>query len=88
MIHAYASNTIPIYFGNDKVLEDGFNPKSFINCHDYDSIDDIVNVIIKIDKDDELYKQMIAEPIFVNNELPKYFNHEYVFNFIEKIINN
>jgi hypothetical protein len=88
MIHAYASNTIPIYFGNDKVLEDGFNPKSFINCHDYDSIDDIVNVIIKIDKDDELYKQMIAEPIFVNNELPKYFNHEYVFNFLEKIINN
>jgi len=88
MIHAYAANTIPIYFGNDKVLEDGFNPKSFINCHDFNTVDEIVDEIIKIDKDDELFKQMISEPIFIKNELPYYFNHEYVFNFLEKIINN
>jgi hypothetical protein len=88
MIHAYAANTIPIYFGNDKVLEDGFNPKSFINCHDFNTVDEIVDEIIKIDKDDELFKQMISEPIFIKNELPDYFNHEYVFTFLEKIINN
>jgi hypothetical protein len=88
LIHAYASNTIPIYYGNDKVLEDGFNPKSFINCHDYESIDDIVDYIIKIDKNDDLFEEIISEPIFVDNKLPNYFKEEYVLNFLEKIINN
>lgn len=88
MIHAYASNTIPIFFGNDKVLEDGFNPKSFINCHDYDTVDDIVDEIIRIDKDDDLFINMINESIFIDNKLPEYFNHKYIFNFLEQVINN
>jgi hypothetical protein len=88
MIHAYASNTIPIYFGNDKILLDGFNPKSFINCHEYESLDDIVNRIIEIDKNDELFKEIVSEPIFLENVLPNYFNHNYILNFFEKIITN
>jgi len=87
LIHAYASNTIPIYFGNDRVLDDGFNPKSFINCHDFNSIEEVVEEIIKIDNDDNLYESMINEPIFVDNKLPDYFNEDYIFDFLEKIIN-
>lgn len=88
MIHAYASKTIPIYYGNELVLEDGFNPNSFINCHDYNSVDDVINEVIKIDKDDKLFIKMMSEPIFVGNKLPDYFNHDYVLTFLEKVINN
>ena len=87
MIHAYAANTIPIYYGNDKVLLDGFNPKSFINCHDYNNIDEVVERIIEIDKNDNLFKEIVSEPIFLGNILPYYFNHDYILNFFEKVIN-
>jgi hypothetical protein len=88
MIQAYAANTLPIYYGNELILEDGFNPKAFINCHDFNSVDDVVNEIMKIDSDDDLYIKMMSEPIFVGNKLPEYFNHDYVLGFLDKIINN
>jgi hypothetical protein len=87
LIHGFASETIPIYYGNDSVLLDGFNPKSFINCHEYKTVDEIVERVIEIDKDDKLFKEMISEPIFLGNVLPYYFDHNYVLNFFEKIIN-
>jgi hypothetical protein len=86
MIQAYAANNIPIFFGNDKILEDGFNPKSFINCHDFNSIDDVVEYVKEIDKNDSLFKEMIEEPVFVDNKLPYYFEHDYFNNFIEKVL--
>ena len=88
MIQAYAANTLPIYYGNELILEDGFNPKAFINCHDFNSVDEVVNEIMKIDSDDDLYIKMMSEPIFVGNKLPEYFNNDYVLGFLDKIINN
>lgn len=86
MIHAYAANTIPIYYGNDLVLEDGFNPRSFINCHDYASVDEVVQKVKEIDNSPELYKQMLLEPIFNENKLPSYFDTDYIFSFLDKVI--
>lgn len=88
MIQAYAANTIPIFFGNDKILEDGFNPKSFINCHEYASIDEVVERVKMVDQNDELFTSMIEEPIFLNNQLPYYFDPEYLNSFIERVLND
>jgi hypothetical protein len=87
MIHAFAANTIPIFYGNNEILEDGFNPNSFINCHQYSSLEEVVEKVIEIDKDDELFKKILREPYFVNNKLPEYFQPEYLLNFFDKIIN-
>ena len=87
MIQAYAANTVPIFFGNDKILEDGFNQKSFINCHDYTSIDEVVERIKIVDQNDELFASMIEEPVFLNNQLPYYFNPDYLNSFIERVLN-
>jgi len=87
IIQGYASNTIPIFWGNPNIIEDGFNPKSFINCHDYNTIDEVVDRIIEIDSDDEKYLKMLNEPMFVDNKLPEYFNENYILTFIENIIN-
>lgn len=86
MIHAYASNTIPIFFGNDKIEEDGFNPESFLNGHKFESIDHLVEKIKEIDTDDKLYKKIVAESPFVDNKLPHYYNEEYLLEFIDKIL--
>lgn len=88
MIHAFAANTIPIFYGNSKILEDGFNPASFINCHEFSSFDDVLERVKEIDNNDKLYKGIIEQPYFVHNKLPCYFEPEYLLSFFEKIINN
>jgi hypothetical protein len=60
---AYMANSIPIYWGNPAVTLE-FNSKSFINCHEFESFDAVVDRIKEIDNNDELYIQMKNEPIF------------------------
>lgn len=64
--NAMANRCIPIYWGNaDVALE--FNPKSFVNVHDYPSIDAAIERVIEIDQNDALYQQYLREPYFYNN---------------------
>lgn len=67
ILHAFAAGTIPIYYGNPKIAEE-FNPKSFINCHNYDSFDAVIEHVKQVDQDHELYERYIREPIFVDIE--------------------
>lgn len=64
-LDAYAAKTVPIYWGNRDIGK-LFNKGSFINCHDYDSFDDVVEHIKVIDNDDELYLKMLQTPAYIN----------------------
>ena len=64
---AFAGKTIPIYWGNPYVTE-VYNPKAFINCHDYDSFEDVVKRVIELDNNDEEYFEMLREPAFLDNK--------------------
>lgn len=66
IIEAFAAGCIPIYWGDPEIGKH-FNTKSFINVMDYPSIDDVVKEIIRIDEDEELYRNYIAEPALVNS---------------------
>lgn len=87
MVHAFASYTIPIFWGNDMILDDGFNPECFINCHDYTSMDEVVERVKEIDTDYTLFKKMISAPYFMDNKLPYYYDDEYMLTFLDKVIN-
>lgn len=69
LLHALVANTIPIYWGNPLVGKD-FNPKAFINCHEYESFEDVVRLVKKIDQDDALYYEYLNQPFLyaVENE--------------------
>ncbi len=73
LIDAFAAKTIPIYWGNPNVAMD-FNPKSFINCHDYDSFDAVIERVKEIDNDPVLFRSMMAEPVFAGREIPFAFS--------------
>jgi alpha(1,3/1,4) fucosyltransferase len=60
-------NSIPIYFGHPEVKRD-FNTKSFLNYHDFNDMKSFIEHIIKVDKDDKLYKQYFEQPIYSNKE--------------------
>ncbi len=84
ILQSFAAGTIPIYYGDETVVQD-FNPKAFINCHDYNSIDDVIEKIKQLDNDDEAYLQMLNEPVFVGGKLPDKYSDESILKFLSNI---
>jgi len=69
IFHAFLAGTVPIYWGNPKAAN-FFNPAAFVNCHDYDSFDDVVDRVREIDTNPELYESYRqAQPILPNSHL-------------------
>jgi hypothetical protein len=66
LLNSIVANTIPIYWGNPKI-EKEFNTKRFINCHEYENYDQVIEKIKEIDNNDNLYLQIINEEIFNKN---------------------
>ena len=70
ILQAFAAETVPIYWGNPNVGRD-FNEKAFINCHNYNSFEDVVGEIKKIDQDYELFRRYLKEPIGTYEQFPE-----------------
>lgn len=79
LIHAKLAGCVPIYWG-DPVISQEFNPRSFINVSDFDTYDNFVNYIKKVDNDDILYNNYLKEPILLPNQL------EYVKHRMQKLV--
>ena len=84
LMHAFITNTIPIYWGNPEVTKD-FNTKSFINCHEYKTFEEVVERVKEIDQNDELALQMLNEPPFPENVIPEDLKKEKLENFLRSI---
>ncbi len=84
ILHAFISNTIPIYWGNPDVAKD-FNPKAFINCHDFQNFEQVIEEIKRIDSSAEAYISMINEPPFINNIIPKELAEQTLYQFLQNI---
>jgi len=66
--NAFKANTLPIYHGNEKIYR-VFEKNSFINCHDFENFQQIINYIKKIDSDNELYYKMLnKKKIIIENK--------------------
>ncbi len=88
IMDAFYAETIPVYYGDPEIAKI-FNPKAFINVSDCNSIEEVVNKIIEIDSDDELYLKMLNEPIFnEENYISKTFEgaENYIINIFDQPI--
>lgn len=85
LFHAKTAGTIPIYWSDSRCSED-FNKKCFLNLNDYENIEHLLEDVIKIDKDQELYSNMFNEPLFKNNQTPECVKPENVLKFIEGVL--
>lgn len=83
--HAKTAGTIPLYKADAKCSYD-FNTKSFVNAIDYNSIDELIEYVIEIDKNDDLYKQIFNEPLFTDRKIKEEFTPEGVLKFFEEKI--
>lgn len=73
LTHPMLVNSIPIYFGHKAVNRD-FNTRSFINSGDFNTMKELIDYIIKVDKDDKLYGQILKEPWYKDNKVPDGFD--------------
>lgn len=75
IMHAFYAHEIPIFYGCDEVKKI-FNPERFINISDYPDEKKLLDKIIEIDSNDNLFCEIVSKPIFVDN------------NFINKTLDN
>ncbi|WP_285658651.1 glycosyltransferase family 10 domain-containing protein, partial [Helicobacter bizzozeronii] len=81
IVDAYFAHTIPIYWGNPLVHLD-FNPKSFVNVHDFDSLDEALDFVRYLDTHDNAYLEMLhAHPLNTTEGKPR-FCHDLSFKVI------
>lgn len=86
IMEPFVSDTLPLYWGNP-LIEDDFNPQTFINLHDFNSIEDAVNFIICVDNNDNLYLEYFR----YRNQLLSPFGtsyEKYFLRFFDNIVAN
>ena len=85
IMDAFAAATIPIYWG-DSLIDKELNNKAFINCNSMRNVLELIDVIKKIETDEELYLSIMKEPIFNNDSsFSKMIEDNYLSNFIYSI---
>lgn len=84
ILDAFVAKTIPIYWGNPDIAKE-FNPESFINVHDYNSLDEVIAKVKELDNDDEAYLKMLRTPFLNNGKLYQDVSDDKIFEFFDNI---
>lgn len=61
IVTSMLAGTIPIYWGNPDISRE-FNSASFINCHDFPTLDAAAAYVQKVDEDDSLWCEIMSRP--------------------------
>jgi len=62
------AHTVPIYWG-DPDVDLVVNPKCFINCNDFTSLDEVLQKIKEINNNDDLWCEMVSQPWFTEKQI-------------------
>ncbi len=87
IFEALLVNSVPIYWGSPRIAE-YFNPEAFINCHDYDNLDQVVDRVIEVDNDDELYQRYVNAAPVLEGSRAYAASEEAIVQRLEKIVNH
>lgn len=85
LIEPMLANTIPVYWGNP-VVEKDFNTNSFINISGKEDYQRAIEQIIELDKNDDQFFEMAAQPWFRNNKIPEEMSRESLMEFFDFVI--
>jgi hypothetical protein len=68
IVESFISGTIPIYYGS-YMIDEYINPKSYILINGPEDMYQKIEYIKKIDNDDQLYKNILKEKVFVDEKI-------------------
>ena len=86
LVDSFKAGTIPIYYGDDTVLE-LLNNRSYIHVKDEEDFNEKIELIKKIDNNDTLYNEIIREKIVIDDtryerEVQKY--KDFIYHIIDQ----
>lgn len=87
LMEALVTNTIPIYWGDPDIGND-FNTKAFINVHEFESMDAVVEHVKKVDQDEDLYRQYLSEPFLVDGKETEFCKEENIIRRFDEIFSS
>lgn len=73
LYEALVGKTVPIYWGSP-TIECDFNPRAFLNWHEYQDDDKFFEAIVELDNDPEAYTNMFLEPMHWEFSKTKYYD--------------
>lgn len=73
LYEALVFDTVPIYWGSPTIEVD-FNPRAFLNWHDYQDDDAFLQRIIEVDSNEAEYMNMYHEHMFTEYTKTKFFD--------------
>lgn len=83
LYEALCAKTVPIYWGSPTIEVD-FNPKAFLNWHDYKNDKDFLEAIKEIEENPDLYEEMYLQPMFADyQKVNKFFDEDRFLNWFE-----
>ncbi len=85
IIQPMSVSSIPIYWGSEMAKLD-FNESSFIFVDDFESEEKLIEYIIKLNNNEDLYNQKLNEPWFRDNKVPEAFLPELILEHFDKNI--
>lgn len=86
LVEAFAAGCVPIYWGDPEVAN-VFNPKAFVNVHDFSSLSELVERVKAIDNNPVVYQSMLSEPALLHPESDSLeANYQKVVAFIDCIV--
>ena len=68
IVDSFLSGTIPIYYGS-YMIDEYINPKAYILVNGPKDMFDKIEYIKKIGNDDNLYKSILKEKVYINNKI-------------------
>ena len=85
ILHAFLAGTVPIYWGSETIEAD-FNPRAFVNVHNFKDHEDVIEYIKKMDENEEYYEWTVNQPKFTCGVLPDYLLYNNFLNWFESIV--
>lgn len=72
----FLAQSLPVYWGNPNISSD-YCPNSFVNLMQFSSVEEAVEEIIRLDKDDTAYLEMVTTPFWpYGNSFEEFYDNE------------
>ena len=86
LLHAKVAGCVPIYWSDENISVD-FNEKCLINLSNFKNLNEMIDFIIKVDKNDEEFNRIRNEMLFSDEEYPRILFDNIVLKFKNKVEN-
>ncbi|MFW6275059.1 MAG: glycosyltransferase family 10 domain-containing protein [bacterium] len=83
ILEAKVAGTVPVYWGNPVINREA-NTNAFVNCHDFDNFENVIEYIKYLDNNDSEFLKILNEPLFKKEIYD--LNDEIVLDYFDNII--